>query len=264
MTRTPKKRKTTAGAKAKAAPAAKPAAAKSRAAKSPAADSGAVDSAVRSAPETADAPRSAKPPESGAQPVRPAQPAGATQPVGATQPIRAAKPADQPLVVNAQYIKDLSFEAPAAPEIFQRMQTTRPDITINIDVQAVPLKDTAYEVVLNMRAECKVEQKVAFIMELVYAGNFDIRVPREHLQAVLLVECPRLLFPFARSILAEISREGGFPPVLLGPVDFVAMYQKQVEMAGKAGGGAPQAGGDAPQAGGGTPEAGGGGPSPAG
>ncbi len=239
MTRTPKKRKTTAGAKAKAAPAAKPAAAKSRAAKSPAADS-----AVRSAPETADAPRSAKPPESGAQPVRPAQP------TGATQPIRAAKPADQPLVVNAQYIKDLSFEAPAAPEIFQRMQNTRPDITINIDVQAVPLKDTAYEVVLNMRAECRVEQKVAFIMELVYAGNFNVRVPREQLQAVLLVECPRLLFPFARSILAEISREGGFPPVLLGPVDFVTMYHKQLERAGTAGGapgaqdGTPRPGGD--------------------
>ncbi|MCH7958165.1 MAG: protein-export chaperone SecB [Proteobacteria bacterium] len=233
MTRTPKKQKTKAGATA-----------------APATESAAVATAARSAPETADAPGSAKPPESGAQPVRPAQPAGATQ------PIRAAKPADQPLVVNAQYIKDLSFEAPAAPEIFQRMQTTRPDITINIDVQAVPLKDTAYEVILNMRAECKVEQKVAFIMELVYAGNFNIRVPREHLQAVLLVECPRLLFPFARSILAEISREGGFPPVLLGPVDFVTMYQKQMEMAGKAGGGAPPAEG-------GTPETGGGGPSPA-
>ena len=232
MTRTPKKQK----AGATAAPATK---------------SPAVDSAARSAPETADAPRSAKSPESGAQPVRPAQPAGATQ------PIRAPKPEDQPLVVNAQYIKDLSFEAPAAPEVFQRMQTTRPDITINIDVQAIPLKDTAYEVVLNMRAECKVEQKVAFIMELVYAGNFNVRVPREHLQAVLLVECPRLLFPFARSILADISREGGFPPVLLGPVDFVAMYQKQIEIAGKAGGGAPPAGG------GGTPEAGGGGSSPA-
>ncbi len=236
MTRTPKKQKT------KAAPAAK---------------SAADDSAAPSAPEAAEAPRSAKPPESGAQPVRPAQPTGATQPIGAP------KPADQPLVVNAQYIKDLSFEAPAAPEIFQRMQTTRPDITINIDVQAVPLADTAYEVVLNMRAECKVEQKVAFIMELVYAGNFNIRVPREHLQAVLLVECPRLLFPFARSILAEISREGGFPPILLGPVDFVAMYQKQMETAAKAGGGAPLAGGGAPEAGGGAPEAGGGGPSPA-
>jgi preprotein translocase subunit SecB len=231
MTRTPKKQK----AGATAAPATK---------------SATVDSAARSAPETADAPRSAKLPESGAQPVRPAQPAGAAQ------PIRAPKPEDQPLVVNAQYIKDLSFEAPAAPEVFQRMQTTRPDITINIDVQAVHLADTAYEVVLNMRAECKVEKKVAFIMELVYAGNFNIRVPREHLQAVLLVECPRLLFPFARSILAEISREGGFPPVLLGPVDFVAMYQKQMETAAKTGGGAPQSGG-------GAPEAGDGGPSPA-
>ena len=242
MTRTPKKQKTKAGAKAAST-----------------AKSAADDSAAPSAPEAAAAPRSARPPESGAQPVRPAQPAGATQPVGApqpagaTQPIRAPNPADQPLVVNAQYIKDLSFEAPAAPEVFQRMQTTRPDITINIDVQAVPLADTAYEVVLNMRAECKVEQKVAFIMELVYAGNFNIRVPREHLQAVLLVECPRLLFPFARSILAEISREGGFPPVLLGPVDFVAMYQKQMETAAKAGGGAPQADGGAPQAGGGGP-----------
>ena len=234
-TRKPKKQKTNSGAKAKAKAA-------------PTAKAAAVESAARSAPETADAPRSARPPESGAQPVRPAQPAGATQPVGApqpagaTQPIRAPKPADQPLVVNAQYIKDLSFEAPAAPEVIQRMQTTRPDITINIDVQAVPLKDTAYEVLLNMRAECKVEQKVAFIMELVYAGNFNIRVPREHLQAVLLVECPRLLFPFARSILAEISREGGFPPVLLGPVDFVAMYQKQMEVAAKAGGGPSPAG----------------------
>jgi len=223
MTRTPKKQKTKAGAKTKAAPAAKSAAAKSRAADSPA---GAT--AAPSAPETA------------AQPVRPAPPAGATQSV------RAPNAESPPLVVTAQYIKDLSFEAPAAPEVIHRMQTTRPDITINIDVQAVPLKDTAFEVVLNMRAECKVEQKVAFIMELVYAGNFTVRVPREHLQAVLLVECPRLLFPFARGILANLSREGGFPPVLLGPVDFVAMYQKQMEVAGKAGGGAPGAGGKGP------------------
>lgn len=210
MTRKPTKQKTKDGAKAAAA-----------------------KSAAPSAPGPADAPRSASPPESGAQPDRPAQPAGDTQ------PIRAPSPADQPLVVNAQYIKDLSFEAPAAPEVFHRMQTTRPDITINIDVQAANLADTAYEVVLNMRAECKVDEKVAFIMELIYAGNFNIRVPREHLQAVLLVECPRLLFPFARNILAAISREGGFPPILLGPVDFVAMYQKQMENAGNAGDGGP-------------------------
>ncbi len=221
MTRKPTKQKTKDGAEA-----------------TPAADSPATESAAQNAPETADQPRSATPPES------------------AAQPVRAPQQQDQPLVVNAQYIKDLSFEAPGAPEVFQRMRHTRPDITINIDVQAVPLNDTAFEVVLNMKAECKVDQKMAFILELVYAGNFDIRVPREHLQAVLLVECPRLLFPFARSILAELSREGGFPPVLLGPVDFVALYQKQLERAGKAGGGAPQAGDGAP----GTD---GGGPSPA-
>ncbi len=216
MTRKPTKKKTKDGAEA-----------------APAADSPAAKSAAQNAPETADQPGSATPPES------------------AAQPVHAAQQQDQPLVVTAQYIKDLSFEAPGAPEVFQRMQHTRPDITINIDVQAVPLKDTAFEVVLNMKAECKVDQKMAFILELVYAGNFNIRVPREHLQAVLLVECPRLLFPFARSILAELSREGGFPPVLLGPVDFVAMYQKQLERAGKAGGGAPQAGDGAPGADGG-------------
>ena len=110
MTRKPNKQKTKDGAKA-----------------TPATDSPAAESAAQNAPETADQPRSATPPGSGAQPVR------------------APQQEDQPLVVTAQYIKDLSFEAPGAPEVFQRMQHTRPDITINIDVQAVPLTDTAFE-----------------------------------------------------------------------------------------------------------------------
>jgi len=165
-------------------------------------------------------------------------------PEAGAEPAPSPRPEDQPLLVNAQYIKDLSFEAPSAPAIFQQLQRAKPDIAINIDVQVTALQDPAYEVVLNMKAECRVEQQVAFILELAYAGHFIVRVPREHLQAVLLVECPRLLFPFARNVLADVSRDGGFPPILLGPVDFVAMYQRQVQEEGKADGGAPPPGGD--------------------
>lgn len=134
-----------------------------------------------------------------------------------------------PLTVIAQYTKDLSFEAPATPGIFERMQAHNPEITINIDVNVQPVEEKkVYEVVLNSRAECKVEDTIAFLLELSYGGVFNVNVPDEHLQPLLLIECPRLLFPFARNIMADTTRDGGFPPLMLGPVDFVAMFQAQV------------------------------------
>lgn len=134
-----------------------------------------------------------------------------------------------PVIVNAQYIKDLSFEAPGAPHIFKDMQKQQPDISINIDVRAQPLHDNVFEVVLHITSECKVGDKIAFIQELVYGGVFSINVPHEHIQAVLLIECPRLLFPFARNIIADSSRDGGFPPLMLGPIDFVSMFKNRQE-----------------------------------
>jgi len=130
-----------------------------------------------------------------------------------------------PLTVNAQYIKDLSFESPNAPGIFAEMQESPPDINLQINVNAKPVQDSVYEVILEMQADCKVGEKVGFILELEYAGIFTLNVPEEHLQAVMLIECPRLLFPFARNVLGETTRDGGFPPVMLGPVDFAGMYQ---------------------------------------
>ena len=143
------------------------------------------------------------------------------------------------IIINIQFIKDLSFEAPTAPGIFSLMQESQPDINVNINVNANPLQDNVFEVALEFQAECKVKEQIAFIFELEYVGVFTINVPDEHLQPVLLIECPRLLFPFARNILAEISRDGGFPSLMLGPVDFAAMFQaklKELEKAQPGGG----------------------------
>jgi preprotein translocase subunit SecB len=141
----------------------------------------------------------------------------------------AAQPAEPPITINGQYIKDLSFEAPTAPGIFGLMQEQEPKIDVNIDVNVQPMQEDVFEVVLHVKADCKVGETVAFIVELAYGGLFTLKVPPEHLQPVLLVECPRLLFPYVRYIISDATRDGGFPPLLLGPVDFVAMYQKQLQ-----------------------------------
>ncbi len=139
-----------------------------------------------------------------------------------------------PILVNAQYTKDLSFEVPGAPGVFAEMQGKNPDININIQVNADHIAENMFEVTLNIEANCKVNDEPGFIMELVYAGLFTLNVPDEHRQAILLIECPRLLFPFARNIIADTTRDGGFPPVMLGNVDFVSMFQQQVAAAQQA------------------------------
>lgn len=145
-----------------------------------------------------------------------------------------AATAAPPIQINAQYIKDLSFEAPSTPGIFSKMQQEAPDVTINVDVNAHPLQGNLFEVQLHIRANCDVGKENAFISELVYGGLFTLNVPQEHLQPMLLIECPRLLFPFARNIVADTTRDGGFPPLMMAPVDFVAMYQNQAAGAEKA------------------------------
>lgn len=161
--------------------------------------------------------------------------AGATDkpPAPGPEPSSALPGGDQastemPITINAQYTKDLSFEAPAAPGIFGALQESAPDISININVNANPLQDKVFEVILEIHAECKVKEQMAFILELQYGGVFTLNIPDEHIQPVLLIECPRLLFPFARNILADVSRDGGFPPIMLGPVDFGGMYQAKL------------------------------------
>jgi preprotein translocase subunit SecB len=137
-----------------------------------------------------------------------------------------------PLLMNLQYTKDLSFEVPGAPEIFTTLRE-QPRIDLALDVQARPLQEGAnvYEVSLQIRADAQAQingaSQTAFIAELVYCGIFTLNVQPDMVEPLLLVECPRLLFPFARNILADVTRDGGFPPVLLSPIDFVALWQSR-------------------------------------
>lgn len=151
---------------------------------------------------------------------------GKTQTDGGEPASTATKP---PLLITNQYVKDLSFEAPGVPAIFDQLQATSPEIGVNITVQARHLGEDRYEVTLHTRAECRTGGSTAFLVELAYAGLFALAVPQEHLRPVLLIECPRLLFPFARHVVANTVRDGGFPPLMLGPIDFVGMYQRQLQ-----------------------------------
>ncbi|SCA56336.1 Protein-export protein SecB [Candidatus Terasakiella magnetica] len=135
----------------------------------------------------------------------------------------------QPLTIHGQYIKDLSFEVPNSPGIYGRMMQEQPDVNVNVDVDAQKLTDTQFEVIVKIRADCKTKEDVAFICELAYGGIFEINVPQEHLEPMLLIECPRMLFPFARHIIANTTRDGSFPPMMLNPVDFAGMYRQRIE-----------------------------------
>jgi preprotein translocase subunit SecB len=138
-----------------------------------------------------------------------------------------------PLLMNLQYTKDLSFEVPGAPDIYMSLRE-QPRIDLSLDVQARPLQEggNVFEVALQIRADAQAANsdgtsQTAFIAELVYCGIFTLNVEPQMVEPLLLVECPRLLFPFARNILADVTRDGGFPPVLLSPIDFVALWQSR-------------------------------------
>ena len=138
----------------------------------------------------------------------------------------ASNPAPQ-LMVLAQYTKDLSFENPNAPGSLQ--QTTQPQIGISVNVVTTPLSDTDIEVTLRLEGKAEAAGSVMFNIELQYAGVFRIQnVPPEQVQPLVLIECPRLLFPFARQIIADATRNGGFPPLMLDPIDFGQMFQQRI------------------------------------
>ena len=131
--------------------------------------------------------------------------------------------------VNAQYIKDFSFEAPKMPFILSQL-TEAPHININIDVNAsvVNKEQNLYTVDLIVKAEAKAKEEVAFICELTYGALVTLNLPEEHVKPVLLVEVPHLLFPFVRSLIANTTRESGLPPLSLNPIDFSALYRELI------------------------------------
>lgn len=138
------------------------------------------------------------------------------------------QPAGPMLSVLGQYIKDLSFENPNSPNSL-RPREKPPEIKINVNVGANPLSETDFEVELKLEARAEDGDEVMFNTELSYAGIFRIQgIPQESMGPAVLIECPRMLFPFARQIVSDCTRNGGFPPLMIDPIDFAQLYQARI------------------------------------
>lgn len=149
----------------------------------------------------------------------------------------APQPQDQQaapsISVLGQYVKDFSFENPHAPRSLAPNQA-QPQINIQINVNVGQLAPTDYEVILKLEGKAENSGTVLFAFDLTYAGVFRLlNMPQDHLQPIVMIECPRLLFPFAREMIATATRNGGFPPLLLEPVDFVTLYQQRMAQEGQ-------------------------------
>ena len=132
------------------------------------------------------------------------------------------------LNILAQYVKDFSFENPGAPRSLQARDKA-PAINISVNVNANPLSETDFDVILSLNAEAKDGDKMLFNAELAYGGVFRVTgFPQEHMLPVLFIECPRLLFPFARQIISDATRNGGFPPLMIDPIDFAQMFSQRM------------------------------------
>ena len=170
---------------------------------------------------------------------------GQAAPEAADDGATAQRPTAPPLQITAQYVKDLSFENPNAPESLMP-GAPPPQVSVAVDVRTTQLNaaEQTYEVVLHVRAEAKSGDKQSFLVEIAYGGvtKLTSEVKREHVAPLLLVEAPRMMFPFARAIIASATRDGGFPPLLVQPIDFLDLFRRQLaamrERAGKQGEGA--------------------------
>ena len=151
-----------------------------------------------------------------------AAPSGAAGPQAATQP---------QLSMLALYVKDLSFESPSAPQSLQG-PGQNPQLKVTVNVNAGPRGEETYEVALQLEVHASSDLGVIYNVELLYGGLFRLRaVPENLLQPVLFVDCPTILFPFVRRVLADAIRDGGFPPLVLDPIDFARLYAQNLAQA---------------------------------
>lgn len=133
------------------------------------------------------------------------------------------------LIINTQYVKDQSFENPNAPEIFTAMAGGTPNLEISIDVTPKHLQDRTFEVVLSLRADARVDGSVAFLSEIDFAAVVTLGESLDEAQTeqMLMIHTPQYIFPFARAVMASATREGGFPPLVVNPVDFAELYKNR-------------------------------------
>lgn len=162
-----------------------------------------------------------------------------------TQGAAAPQPGNQPSMnLMGQYIRDLSFENPGAPNSLLTAGTN-PNFNVSISVGVKKQSDEVYAVELTLNAKAEREANILFNVELVYGGIFRIRnIPEAQLSPLLMVECPRLIFPFARQVLASVTQQGGFPPLMMEPVDFSVIYRQNLAKLAAQNGGAAAAAAD--------------------
>jgi len=145
-------------------------------------------------------------------------------------------PPPPPLIVEIQYAKDLSFEVPGAPTIFTTLRS-QPQVNLDADLEVKQLQEGApvFEVALMLRVEARAQEVVCYIVEVTYCGVFTLNLPAEHADQVLSVDCPRLLYPYARAIVADLSGQGGFPALMLPPIDVAQLlHAKRAQQTGGA------------------------------
>ena len=133
-------------------------------------------------------------------------------------------------IINAQYLKDFSFESPKSPQSLRNFNE-KPDIKIDVDVNTRSLKDhgeDVFEVDLTLKGTTNMNKECVFLVEGTYSGIFTIKnAPEDVLKKILLIECPKFLFPFLRTIIGNSTRDGGFPPLMITPIDFVALFESK-------------------------------------
>ena len=128
------------------------------------------------------------------------------------------------VLVNAQYIKDLSFENPKAP--YSLLGSEKPEVDVSIDIGAHNIQEETYEVVLAIQVKSVVKEDVQYLIDLKYAGVFtlDKDMSNEEREKVIFIQCPTIIFPYARRVISDISRDGGYLPLYISPVDFMTLY----------------------------------------
>ncbi len=147
---------------------------------------------------------------------------------GATNGNGAGEQTDNPSIqVVGQYLKDMSFESPRAPGSL-KAPGTNPNLQVDIHVNAKKLEDGIFESAIQFKALASNDEGTIYLLEAVYAGAFQVQnIPDEAMEPLLLINCPSILYPFLRRLIADVTREGGFPPLLLDPIDFAALYQQR-------------------------------------
>ena len=132
------------------------------------------------------------------------------------------------VLVNVQYVKDLSFENPKAP--YSLLNNEKPEVDVSIDIGAHSIQNETYEVVLGIQVKSVIEDEVQYLIDLKYAGVFTLEKDVKDKEKIIFIQCPNIIFPYARRIISDLSRDGGYLPLYISPIDFTTLYNNNKQL----------------------------------